>query len=98
MDQELKTILSRCAVSTCMTALTFFPERFYMPFAENIHGKVFDLIDGPEQKDAIAVPRGWGKTSIIALALMARWILFHHTGFVKNRLQYLKREEKERAR
>ena len=81
-----------------MTALTFFPERFYMPFAENIHGKVFDLIDGPEQKDAIAVPRGWGKTSIIALALMARWILFHHTGFVKNRLQYLKREEKERAR
>ena len=81
-----------------MTVLTFFPERFYMPFAENIHGKIFNFIDGPEQKDTIAVPRGWGKTSITALALMARWILFHHTGFVKNRLQYLKREEKERAR
>ena len=98
MDKELEIILQECALSTRMTALTFSPERFYMPFAENIHGEIFKLIDGPEQKDAIAVPRGWGKTSIIALALMARWILFHHTGFVKNRLQYLKREEKERAR
>ena len=44
-----------------MAVLTFFPERFYMSFAENIHGKVFELIDGPEQKDAIAVPRGYGK-------------------------------------
>ena len=98
MDKELEIILSQCAISTRMTALTFSPERFYMPFAENIHGEIFKLIDGPERKDAIAAPRGWGKTSIIALALMARWILFHHTGFVKNRLQYLKREEKERAR
>jgi len=32
-----------------------------MPFAENIHGEIFKLIDGPEQKDAIAVPRGWGE-------------------------------------
>jgi len=31
MDQELKIILSQCAISTRMTALTFFPERFYMP-------------------------------------------------------------------
>jgi hypothetical protein len=65
-----------------MTALTFFPERFYMPFADNVHGKIFDLIDGPEQRVAIAAPRGYGKTSIVALALMARWILFHHTGFI----------------
>jgi hypothetical protein len=53
-----------------------------MPFAENVHGKIFDLIDGPAQKVAIAAPRGWGKTSIVALALMARWILFRHTGFI----------------
>ncbi|MCE5226133.1 MAG: hypothetical protein LLG05_09795 [Porphyromonadaceae bacterium] len=65
-----------------MTALTFFPERFYMPFADEVHGKIFDLIDGPEQKVAIAAPRGYGKTSIVALALIARWILFNHTGFV----------------
>jgi hypothetical protein len=53
-----------------------------MPFAENVHGKIFNLIDGPDQKVAIAAPRGWGKTSIVALALMARWILFRHTGFI----------------
>ena len=45
MDNELKIILSQCALSTRMTALTFFPDRFYMPFAEEVHGKIFDLID-----------------------------------------------------
>jgi hypothetical protein len=43
MDNELKQILSGCALSTRMTALTLFPERFYMPFAEEVHGKIFDL-------------------------------------------------------
>ena len=54
IDNELKHILYQCAVSTRMTALTFFPDRFHMPFAENVHGKIFDLIDGPAQKVAIA--------------------------------------------
>ena len=48
MDQDIKNILSQCSLSTRMTALTFFPERFSMPFAENIHGKIFDL--GNEQR------------------------------------------------
>lgn len=65
-----------------MVAKTFFPDRFVLPFAENIHGKIFDLIDSDDNKVAIAAPRGWGKTSIVALALMARWILFRHTGFI----------------
>ena len=82
MDEELKQILAACSVSTEMTAKTFFPERFYVPFAKNIHGKIFDLIDGPANKVAIAAPRGWGKTSIVGLALMARYILFRHTGFI----------------
>jgi hypothetical protein len=82
MDKGLEIILSQCAVSTRMTATTFFPERFSMPFADNVHGKIFDLIDSDAQKVAIAAPRGWGKTSIVALALMARWILFRHTGFI----------------
>ena len=82
MDRETEQILSNCATSTQITASTFFPERFYMPFAEQVHGKIFDLIDGPANKVAIAAPRGWGKTSIVALALMARWILFRHTGFI----------------
>ena len=82
MDTELKDILSQCAVSTQMVAKTFFPERFSLPFSKAVHEKIFELIDGPAQKVAIAAPRGWGKTSIVALALMARWILFRHTGFI----------------
>jgi predicted phage terminase large subunit-like protein len=82
IDEETRLILSNCSTSTEVTAKTFFPERFYLPFAEQVHGKIFDLIDGPENKVAIAAPRGWGKTSIVALGLMARWILFNHTGFV----------------
>jgi predicted phage terminase large subunit-like protein len=82
MNQELQTILSQCAVSTAVTAKTFFSERFQLPFAKNVHGKIFELIDGPAQKVAIAAPRGWGKTSIVALAFIARWILFHYTSFV----------------
>jgi predicted phage terminase large subunit-like protein len=82
MDQEIASILSRCSVSTRMVAKTFFPERFHLPFAEQIHGPIFDLIDGTDQKVAIAAPRGFGKTSTVALALIARWILFRLTGFV----------------
>jgi len=82
MDSELQQIHALCSVSTQMTAKTFFPERFTLPFAEEVHGKIFDLIDGPYNKVAIAAPRGWGKTSVVALAFMARYILYRHTGFV----------------
>ena len=46
MDSQLNNILSTCSISTKATALTFFPERFYVPFAESVHDKIFDLIDG----------------------------------------------------
>jgi len=82
LNSEIEEIQSLCSVSTRMTALTYFPERFYVPFAENVHGEIFKLIDSPDNKVAIAAPRGWGKTSIVALALMARYILYHHTGFI----------------
>ena len=82
-DTVIKDILIECSHSTRMVAKTFFPERFSLPFADEIHGKIFDLIDDPaKQKVAIAAPRGYGKTSVVALALIARWILFRHTGFV----------------
>lgn len=81
-DKEIKQILSLCSISTKMMAKTFYPERFYLPFAKNIHDEIFDLIDGPEQKVAIAAPRGYGKTSTVALALISRYILFRLTNFV----------------
>ena len=82
MDKALEDILSQCSVSTRMVAKTFFPERFSLPFAENIHGEIFRLIDGPSQKVAIAAPRGWGKTSVVGLALIARHILFRLSSFI----------------
>ncbi len=82
MDDLTRDILAACTHSTEMVAKTLFPDRFPLPFAKNVHGKILDLIDGPDQKVAIAAPRGWGKTSIVALALIARWILFRHTSFV----------------
>jgi predicted phage terminase large subunit-like protein len=82
VDKEIKNILSTCSVSTKATAQTFFPERFYVPFAENVHDKIFNLVDGSANKVAIAAPRGWGKTSIVALALIARYILFRKCEFI----------------
>ena len=81
-DPEIESIQSLCSVSTRMTAQTYFPERFSLPFADAVHGEIFKLIDGPYNKVAIAAPRGWGKTSVVGLALIARYILFRLTGFV----------------
>jgi len=53
MDLQTEQILTTCAISTEIIAKTFFPERFYMPFAEEVHGKIFDLIDGPTNKVVI---------------------------------------------
>ncbi len=83
MDELTKQILSQCSISTQTLAKTFFPERFTLPFASKVHGEIFKLIDDPtKNKVAIAAPRGWGKTSIVALALMTRYILFNHTNFI----------------
>jgi len=81
-ELESRAVLDACAASTKATAKALFPERFNMPFADSVHDPIFDLIDGPHQKVAIAAPRGWGKTSIVGLALMARFILFRLTGFI----------------
>jgi hypothetical protein len=82
MDSELEDILALCSVSTKMTAMTLFPERFYAPFAPAIHDKIFELIDSDAPRVAIAAPRGFGKTSIVGLAYTARKILFEQTKFI----------------
>jgi hypothetical protein len=82
MDKQLQDILYNCSVSTRMTAKTFFPERFWAPFAENVHGEIFSRIDNNSNKVCIAAPRGWGKTSILALAKMAQKIMFKQCPFI----------------
>jgi hypothetical protein len=82
MDQDTLNILSACSISTRVLGKTIFPERFSLPFAENIHDPIFKAIDGPDQLIAIAAPRGFGKTSIAALARPARTILFRLAQFI----------------
>lgn len=82
IDEESAQIHALCSVSTKILAKSFFPERFYMPFSAEVHDKIFELIDGPHQKVAIAAPRGWGKTSTVALGLISRYILYRLTGFI----------------
>lgn len=82
MDQELNDIFYNCSISTRVTAKTIFPERFSLPFSANIHDPIFELIDGPDQRVAIAAPRGFGKTSIVAMAKTGRSILFKQISFI----------------
>jgi len=79
---EVMAGLNDCSKSTKALAKVFFEERFNLPFAPAIHDKIFELIDGPANRVAIAAPRGFGKTSLVALAFMARYILFGITPFI----------------
>lgn len=81
-DKQLQDILYQCSISTQMTAKTFFPDRFWAPFADNVHGEIFKRIDNKSNKVCIAAPRGWGKTSILALAKMAQKIMFKQCPFI----------------
>ena len=81
-DPVVVKILSDCSTSTEMIAKTLFPERFKIEFEPKVHRPIFDLIDSPDQKVAIAAPRGYGKTSIVGLALTARYILFRLCEFI----------------
>jgi len=75
LDGETEDMLLECCTSTKMMAKVMFPERFFAPFSP-LHDQIFDLIDSGAPRIAIAAPRGMGKTSIVALALAARKILF----------------------
>jgi predicted phage terminase large subunit-like protein len=76
LDSETEDLLVECCRSTKVLAKVLFPDRFFAPFSD-LHDEIFDLIDSGEPRIAIAAPRGIGKTSIVALALAARKILFH---------------------
>ncbi len=80
-DENLSKILSLCSMSTRVFAKTFFPERFTAEFSP-LHDEIFNLIDSSDKNVAIAAPRGFGKTSIVILALAARHILFNISKFL----------------
>lgn len=81
-DPKVDEYLAACKYNTAQHCKTFFPDRFWMPFASGVHDKIFELVDGPWQKVAIAAPRGWGKTSVVALGLASRYVMFNLTPFI----------------
>ena len=78
---ELQT-MQVCCNRTDVLARTIYGDLFNRPFSPT-HKKIFDLIDDPsKQLVAIAAPRGFGKSSIVEVALCSRYILFDHSRFI----------------
>jgi len=77
-QDDIQDLLVRCCKSTKLFAEVFFEERFHIKFSA-LHDRIFELIDSGAPRIAIAAPRGFGKTSIVGLALAARKILFNET-------------------
>ena len=81
-NTDVQEILSECYLSTAKTAKVLFPERFHLPFSR-MHEQLFEVLDDESiQKLCIAAPRGFGKTSLINLALPARYMLFRDKKFI----------------
>lgn len=82
MEDVIRQIHEECYLSTEKTAKTFFPDRFYLPFS-SLHSEIFKVLDDPNlQQVVILAPRGFGKTSIINLALPAKHILYGESRFI----------------
>lgn len=82
IDPQIKKQLALASVSTEVMAKMFFPEVFEMPFNDAVHREILKRIDSDKRKVGIAAPRGWGKTSIVSLPFLARYILFRRTKFI----------------
>lgn len=81
IDDEIKEILAESYADTRKFSKVFFPERFHAPFSQ-LHDQIYEAIDSGHNKIVIAAPRGIGKTSIAALALPAKNILFGDKHFI----------------
>lgn len=81
-SDEIQDVLAQCYNSTLLSAKILFPDRFTLPFS-GLHKLIEALIDDDSvQKVAIAAPRGFGKTSLVNLALPGRKILFRDKKFI----------------
>lgn len=81
LSYEEKQILQQCNLHTKVAGKVLFPDRFSRDFDE-VHDRIFEMIDGDSQYVAIAAPRGIGKTSIVNLLLPAKAALFHYTNYI----------------
>jgi hypothetical protein len=78
-EQETQ-ILHNCYVDTKYMCKALFPEIFSAPFSI-LHDQIFERIESPNPKKAIAAPRGLGKTSI-ARTIAKKGILYRDFHFI----------------
>lgn len=79
-DPQVKQALAECFLSTKTFCRTLMPDVFSKQFSA-LHDQIFDLIDSGAPRIAIAAPRGFGKTSIVLMGLVARKVLFKDCKF-----------------
>ena len=89
LSEDDSRILQAGFLDTPFFCSHFFPEYFDKPFAEKIHGRIFDTLDARNsegkplhKKVVIAAPRGSGKTSIMRQGYVAKAILYRTCPFV----------------
>lgn len=82
VDKETEEILYACFRDTKLFCEVFMPKTFYTPFSKG-HDKLFKALDDESvQKVVIAMPRGWGKTSIVNKAYPAKKIVFQDKHYI----------------
>jgi len=79
-DPEVEDLLIQCMSSSMIFDKTLFPEEVKSDFSM-LHQKIFEVIDSPGKKKAIAAPRGLGKTTIAKLRAI-KAILFREVNFI----------------
>lgn len=79
-DPEIQDLLIQCMLSSRVFDKTLFPEEVESDFSM-LHDQIFELIDSPERKKAVAAPRGLGKTTLAKLRA-CKAILFRETNFI----------------
>lgn len=83
LSEEIKDLMASCYRDTRKAAKVFLPERFWRPFDDEMHGKIFDLLDNSDNPlKVIAAPRGIGKTSILNTLLPLKAILYQDTNYI----------------
>jgi len=81
-NEDLQDVMVACYSSTKTSCKVLFPERFNLPFS-TLHQEIFSILDDDSiQLAAIAAPRGFGKTSIVNMAYLAKKILFREKKFI----------------
>ena len=80
--KDLTDMLMEPMRSTAAMAQMFFPHHVYRPFC-NLHKQVFDILDDDSiRAAALALPRGFGKTTLAGTVFAARKSLFRDCHFI----------------